>query len=169
MRAQVEPVRIEGTRLAELYLRHADAAVRLAYLITGNSSLAEDLAQDAFIKLAGRLLHLRDPDSFEPYLRKTIVNLANSHFRRKNVERRYVERQVGFRQSSAEDPDVASKEMLREALLGLPIRQRTAIVLRFYEDLSEATTAETMRCRPGTVKSLVSKGMDKLRPMMVGA
>jgi len=169
MRAEVEPVKIEGARLGELYLRHADAAVRLAYLITGNRAMAEDLAQDAFVKLAGRLLHLRDPGGFESYLRRTIVNLANSNFRRNKVERRYAEHQAGLREPLGQDPDVPAREMLREALMELPIRQRTAIVLRFYEDLSEASTAEIMRCRPGTVKSLVSKGMEKLRPMMVGA
>src|ERR671925_1042326 len=79
----------ENGRLGELYLRHADAAVRLAYLLTGDRSLAEDLAQDAFVRLAGRLVHLRDPGAFDAYLRRTIVNLSNSHFRRK-VERAYL-------------------------------------------------------------------------------
>src|SRR2546430_11977310 len=115
MRAEVEPVRIEGARLGELYLRHGDAAVRLAYLITGDRALAEDLAQDPFVKLAGRLLHLRDPGGFEQYLRRTIVNLANSYFRRKKVEHRYAERQAGLRQPPGQDPDVPAREMLRNA------------------------------------------------------
>jgi RNA polymerase sigma-70 factor (sigma-E family) len=166
--AQAEPVRIEGRRLSNLYQLYSDEAVRLAYLITGDRGLAEDLVQDAFVKLAGRLLHLRDSGGFEAYLRRTVVNLANSHFRRRKVERRYAERQKSMLTPSTQDPDISIREAARAALLGLPIRQRSAIVLRFYLDLSEAQTAELMGCRRGTVKSLVSQGLEKLRPMMAG-
>jgi DNA-directed RNA polymerase specialized sigma24 family protein len=61
MQTEVGTVRIEGGVLAELYARHAPEALRLAYLLTGDMTLAEDLVQDAFVKLAGRLLHVRDP------------------------------------------------------------------------------------------------------------
>jgi RNA polymerase sigma-70 factor (sigma-E family) len=165
MRADVEPIRIEGARLGEFYLRYADRAVRVAYLITGDRTLAEDLVQDAFVKLAGRLLHLRDGADFEAYLRRTVVNLANSHFRHRTVERRFVAREAGLPVRIVELPDVGGREAVRLALQQLPPRQRTALVLRFYEDLSEAQIAEVMRCRPGTVKSLVSRGMQNLRPL----
>src|ERR687887_2103997 len=85
----------ETGRLGDLYLRHADEAVRLAYLLTGDRHLAEDLVQDAFVRLAGRLVHLRDPGAFHAYLRRTIVNLSNSYFRRRRVERAYLERAKG--------------------------------------------------------------------------
>src|SRR5438874_4654487 len=91
--AEVDRVAAAETgRLGELYVRHADDAVRLAYLLTGDRAMAEDLVQDAFVRLAGRLTHLRDPGAFEAYLRRTVVNLANSHFRRRKVERAYLER-----------------------------------------------------------------------------
>lgn len=157
----VERVRIEGGVLADLYARRADEALRLAFLLTGNRATAEDLVHDAFVRLAGRLLHVRDPGSFHAYLRTTVVNLARSHFRRRGVERRHAERQVPPR--PAELPDVGGREAMRLALLALPVRQRTAIVLRYYEDLSEAQTAEVMRVRPAAVKSLVSRGMASLR------
>jgi RNA polymerase sigma-70 factor (sigma-E family) len=166
--AKVEQVRIEGGRLSDLYRRYADDATRLAYLITGDRALAEDLVQDAFVKLAGRLLHLRDSGGFDAYLRRTVVNLANSHFRRRKVERLYAERQAGMLTPGQQDPDTSMRETARAALLALPLRQRTAIVLRFYVDMSEAQTAELMGCRRGTVKSLVSQGMDKLRPLISG-
>ena len=73
--------------LEELYRSHAQDAVRLAYLITGDHGLAEDLAHDAFVRLAGRLAHLRDPDAFGAYLNRTVVNLARSHYRRQKVQR----------------------------------------------------------------------------------
>src|SRR6184192_809214 len=86
---------VDAGSLGELYLRHADDAVRLAYLLTGDRDLAEDLVQDAFVRLAVRLVHLRDPDAFHAYLRRTVVNLSHSHFRRKKVERAYLERERG--------------------------------------------------------------------------
>src|SRR5215207_6992622 len=89
MGADVETIRIEGSLLADLYARHADEALRLSYLLTGDGALAEALVQDAFVRVAGRLLHLRDPGGFHAYLRKTVVNLAKSHYRRRapGVER----------------------------------------------------------------------------------
>jgi RNA polymerase sigma-70 factor (sigma-E family) len=169
MKAEVEAVRIEGGRLAELYRLHIDQAFRLAYLLTADRELARDLAQDAFVRLTGRLLHLRRPGDFQAYLRTTVVNLANSHFRRRRVERGYLRRQSELRQLRGDDRDLEVKDQLQRALLALPVRQRTAIVLRFYEDLSETQTAELMRCRTGTVRSLVSRGMQTLRTDLKGA
>ncbi len=80
-------------RLEDLFLRHAGAAGRLAYLLTGDRELADDLVQDAFVHLAGRFAHLRDPEAFPAYLHRTIVNLARSQFRRRRVERAYLRSQ----------------------------------------------------------------------------
>jgi RNA polymerase sigma-70 factor (sigma-E family) len=156
----------ERSRIGDLYARHADDAARLAYLLTGDRAQAEDLVQDAFVKLAGRLVHLRDPDAFGAYLRSTIVNLSRSHFRRKRVERAYAERiaQPGPAPAGASE----DRETMWRALGTLSNRQRAAIVLRYYEDLSEAQTAEILQCRPGTVKSLVSRGLDTLRTQIRG-
>lgn len=159
MRAEL--TRIDSGVLADLYARHASEALRLAYLLSGDRSLAEDLVQDAFVRLAGRLLFLRDPRGFNAYLRATIVNLARSHFRRRATERRFIERQSEPHQIDA--PDLSDRERMRRALMELPIRQRTAVVLRYYEDLSEAQVADVMDCRAGAVKSLVSRGMSTLR------
>ena len=163
----VDRVSIDETgRLGGLYLRHADAAVRLAYLLTRDHALAEDLAQEAFVRLAGRLVHLRDPDAFEAYLRRTIVNLSNSHFRRTKVERAYLARARGealARTVPRDDPSFEEGEALWRALGTLSAKQRAAIVLRYYEDLSERQVAEILNCRPGTVKSLVSRGLETLR------
>src|SRR5437899_127698 len=156
----------EAGRLGELYLAHADGAVRLAYLLTGDLALAEDLVQDAFVRLAGRLVHLRDPSAFDAYLRRTVVNLSNSHFRRRKVEREFLERAPGAGASQGDQPSGGAfddREDLWRALGRLSRRQRAAIVLRFYEDLSELQTAEFLQCRPGTVKSLVSRGLEILR------
>ena len=169
MRTESEPLGIEGDRLSDLYRWYAADAIRLAYLITGDRGLAEDLVQDAFVRLAGRGVHLRGSGQlFEPYLRRTVVNLANSYFRRRKIERRYHERESSMLRTTSQDPDIPSREAARAALLQLPPRQRTALVLRFYVDMSEAQTAEVMGCRRGTVKALVSQGLDKLRTRMAG-
>lgn len=167
MRAAVEESRTSGSRLEDLYRLHAGEGIRLAYLITGDRVLAEDIVQDAFVKLAARLRHLRDPNGLAPYLRQIIVNLTNAYFRRRKVERRYLKREATQPQP-AQGPDVAERDAVWALLRALPTRQRIAIVLRFYEDLSVAQTAEVMRCRPGTVKSLVSRGTDRLRQVMAG-
>jgi RNA polymerase sigma-70 factor (sigma-E family) len=153
----------EGSRLAELYVRHAAEAIRLAYVLTGDRLLAEDLVQDAFVKLAGRLVHLRDPGAFDPYLRRTVVNLANSYFRRKRIERAHLRRTAAEPPVSGDAPDIDRRDELWRGLQRLPTRQRTAIVLRIYEDLPEQRVAEILGCRPGTVRSLLSRGLAELR------
>jgi RNA polymerase sigma-70 factor (sigma-E family) len=151
-----------GGRLGELYVRHGPDAVRLAYLLTGDRTLAEDLVQEAFVRLAGRFQDLRNPEAFWSYLRRTVVNLSKMHFRHRKVVRGFLESQRAPGLDS-EDPDLAARETMRGALLALPERQRAAIVLRFYEDLSEVQIAQVLGCRPGTVKSLVSRGLNSLR------
>ena len=109
----------------------------------------------------GELYEAHAPDAVRlAYLRTTVVNLARSHFRRRQVERAYVERE-GHAPDPPEDP--GGREDIWQALQRLRPRQRAAIVLRFYEDLTEAQTADILGCAVGTVKSLVSRGIDQLR------
>jgi RNA polymerase sigma-70 factor (sigma-E family) len=150
-------------RMAEMYERSAPGGFRLAYLLTGDPALAEDMVQEAFLRFVGRLHHLRDPEAFDGYLRRTIVNLSKDVFRRRGVERSYLERQTAELRGSHTDRDVAEYESMRTALLSLPQRQRAAIVLRYYEDLHESEIADLLHCRPATVRSLVARGLEALR------
>jgi RNA polymerase sigma-70 factor (sigma-E family) len=163
---KTEPL-VEG-RLAVLYAEHAPEAVRLAYLLAGDRAQAEDLVQDAFVRLAGRFLDLRDPQGFGHYLRRTIVNLNNSWWRRKKVERAYLEREMQRPVADAPGHDLVERVVLWQSLQRLNARQRTAIVLRFYQDLSEEQTAEAMGVPRGTVKSLVSRGLEAMRGQIRG-
>jgi RNA polymerase sigma-70 factor (sigma-E family) len=158
---------VERSRLEGLYIRHAPDGIRLAYLLTGDRDLAEDLVQEAFARMVGRLRHVRRAEAFGPYLRVTIVNLSRSHFRRRKLERAYLEK-LARTSERLSNPHDDQDEALHEALLRLPRRQRAAIVLRFFEDLSEGQTADILRCRNGTVRSLVSRGMRSLRVDMQG-
>jgi len=150
--------------MADLYARHVPSAIRLAYLLTGDRQQAEDLAHDAFVRCVGKFAHLRAREAFESYLRRAIVNLNTSGLRRKRSERAWLAREgaaeVG-RTSSI--PDVGAKEDLWRALSTLPPRQRAALVLRYYEDLSEHDTAAVLQCSLAAVKSLVARGSEALR------
>lgn len=150
-------------RLTELYIRHGPAAQRLAFLLTGDRAQAEDLVQESFVRVVGRFGHLRVPDAFGAYLRRTIVNLHTSHLRRKRLERAWLERE---RRPAAPPPiatEVGAREELWRAVLALPPRQRAAVVLRFYEDLSERETADVLHCSPAAAKALVARAMETLR------
>jgi RNA polymerase sigma-70 factor (sigma-E family) len=150
-------------RLEELYTRHAPVAMRLAYFLTGDRERAVDLVQDAFVRVAGRFRHLREPDAFDAYLRRTIVNLFSSHLRRLRLERRALERQVAAGQPAHREFDFAEQDAMWSALQTLQPRQRAAVVLRYYEDLSERETADVLGCSVGAVKQLVTRGLIALR------
>jgi RNA polymerase sigma-70 factor (sigma-E family) len=155
-------------RLAELYYRHADGARRLAYLLTGDRELAEDLTQEAFIKLAGRWHDIRHPAAFGSYLRKTVVNLTRGYFRRLKIERNYLSKEKVRPAHNSYMPDVEERDELWASLQRLSPRQRAAIVLHYYEDLSDQQTADTLGCSVGAVKSLVNRGMEALRGQIRG-
>ncbi len=125
--------------------------------------MAQDLAHEAFVRATGRLAHLRSPQFFDRYLRRTLMNVSKNLFRHNTVERAYLERERHQVPTQSATPDIALQESMRSAILRLPARQRAAVVLRYYEDRSEQSTAELLGCRPGTVKSLVSRALKTLR------
>ena len=151
-------------QLEELYLRFGPGGLRLAYLLIGDHQAAEDCVQEAFARVIARLGHVRTGQAFDAYLRRTIVNLTKNGWRRRSAERANALAGRGRTEvSPAADADVVDRLTMFQAIQALPIRQRTAIVLRFYEDLPEGEIAAVMRCRPGTARSLISRGMATLR------
>ncbi|MDP9343968.1 MAG: SigE family RNA polymerase sigma factor [Actinomycetota bacterium] len=153
-----------GRSLPELYTAYGPRAGRLAFVLTRDRELAEDVAQEAFARLITHLPALRDPDAVEAYLRRSVVNLCRKHWRRVSRERSFLRREgpVMATRTTAQ-PDVARRAALASALDRLPYRQRAALVLRFYEDLTERQTARALGCAVGTVKSLVFRGLRALR------
>lgn len=152
--------RIEG-----LYAAHIQQATRLAYLMTGERELAEDLAQDAFVRAAGRFQHLRGGDAFGAYLMGAVANACRAYWRRRKVERAYLEKMRG-QQPVTPEPTIGDRLALAQALDALPPRQRAAVVLRHYADFSEQRTADVMGCSVGTIKTLTSRGLRTLRERM---
>lgn len=143
-------------RFAAIYLRQYRPMVRLAYVTTGSVGAAEDLTQDAFAELYRRFDGLADPAA---YLRRIVVSRTTSWVRRRVVERRHLRPEP----PGASDPVGPETVAVRAALAQLSPRHRAAIFLRFYLDLSESAIAESLGCRPGTVKSLLHRGLRTLR------
>jgi RNA polymerase sigma-70 factor (sigma-E family) len=151
--------------LARLYDLHAPGAYRLAYLLTGEADLAEDLVQDAFVRIIGRFGQLRSPESFDAYLRRTMVNLSYGVFRRRRVERAFLaaEARHAATTRAVQLPNVEAADELWHQLRRVAPRQRAALVLRYYEDLSEHQTADVLGCSVRTVKSLTARGLAAMR------
>jgi len=156
-------------RMTDLYSTFAPGATRLAYLLTGDKHLAEDLVQEAFLRMLGRFEFIRRPASFQAYLHRTVINLSRNHWRRRELERRYENREGNLRRQSFVDAPEPTDSDLWTAVQSLPHRQRAAIVLRFYEDLSEHQTAEILGCSAKAVRSLVGRAKDSLRQATEGA
>ena len=167
MEAEIAIGAEQGRPVAELYAAHAPRAGRLAYVLTRDRDLAEDVAQEAFARLIARLPRLRHPEAVEAYLRRSVINLCRKHWRRMARERSFVRREgPAMAARVTTQPDVGQRDALQGALDRLPYRQRAALVLRFYADLSEEETARTLGCAVGTVKSLVFRGLRTLREEM---
>ena len=138
------------------------ALFRVAYLILGDHQLAQDLVQESLEKTYVAWPRLREVANAEAYTRRVIATTAISWRRRRAFHERpaeYLPEPVGEDLAAT----VAVHDALWAHLLALPPRQRAAIVLRHYVDLSEAETAEAMGCSVGAVKSSVSTGLRKLR------
>lgn len=156
--------RVEG--LEALYHRHASDSVRLAYLLTGDASLAQDVAHEAFVRVGRKLLGLRDPEHARAYLYRTTMNLCRGRARRLKTERAAVERLRAA--PPVQPPDVEGRDELWRALQTLPLRQRSALYFRYYEDLSEVQAADALGCSVSALKALVNRGLKELRGELEG-
>lgn len=148
-------------RLADLYSTHSRAAIRLAFLLTGDRDTAEDICQDAFARVGGRLGGLRDPERASGYLFKTVMNLSRGYGRRLRRDRQLKDRLPD--PSPTHLPDVALNDEVSRALMRLPLRQRAAVFFRYFEDLPESQTAEVLNCTVSAARSLTFRAMENLR------
>ena len=140
----------------DLYRSQRLAMVRLARLLTDSSAVAEEIVQDAFIRFARSPGRKNEPAA---YLRVIVVNLCRSQQRRTLIERRLAPRAPLL--SGIPEID-ETWDLVRK----LPFRQRAVLMLRYYEDLSEADIARVLNCRPGTVKSALHRGIAALRKQL---
>jgi RNA polymerase sigma-70 factor (sigma-E family) len=146
--------------VTELYAGHALGLVRLAVLLVGDRASAEDVVQDAFLGLYRRWDRLPDTSAPLAYVRTSVVNGCRTAMRRRSRAR-----QVGnFAEPPAESAEAVAllseeQRAVADALRRLPERQREALVLRYYLDLSEAEIAAAMGISRGTVKSATSRAL----------
>jgi RNA polymerase sigma-70 factor (sigma-E family) len=138
------------------------ALLRTAYLLTGNVADAEDLVQSALAKTYLAWDRIEDRGALDGYVRRAIVNTHISWWRRRRVEE-YPTDEIP--DQAVVDHTVSSdmQETLRRAIDRLPQRMRAAVMLRYYDDMTEAEVAEVLGVSLGTVKSTVSRAVAKLR------
>jgi RNA polymerase sigma-70 factor (ECF subfamily) len=133
-------------------------------LYCGDRALAEELAQDALSRACRDWRKVRELGAPGAWTHRVAINLANSYFRRASAEARAKRRLRGeesVRKDSGLDPATAID--IRRAVASLPRRERTALILRYYLDMSVRDVAEAMDCPEGTVKTLTRKSVASLR------
>jgi RNA polymerase sigma-70 factor (sigma-E family) len=153
--------------VTEIYTGHYNQLVRLALLLVHDVQTAEEVVQDAFeaMHLAWRRLH--DQEKALSYLRQTVVNRSRSVLRHRKVVDLHAPKPAPD-EPSAEHAAMAllDRSAVISALHTLPARQREAVVLRYYADLSEADIAQAMGISKGAVKSHTARAMASLRSML---
>jgi RNA polymerase sigma-70 factor (sigma-E family) len=143
----------------EFYAAAYPRLLRLGVALVWSKATAEDHLQNAFVKTYARFATLDEP---EAYVRKTLVNEVRISFRRQQMTQRF----APLLRSTVIQTDRYTDDSLLKALDSLPLRQRAAVILRYYEQCSEQEIAHALNCRPGTVKSLLSRGLASLRKVV---
>ena len=157
----------EGTGEADAFAAFVQARQRAlqrtAWLLTGDWALAEDLVQTALARSWPRWDRIRRRDDPEIYVRRVIVNTWSTWYRRK-MRGEWPSEHVPEAAARADiAAEVAVRLAVRSALGSLPGRQRAVVVLRLFDDLSEAQVAQVLGCPVGTVKSQLSRALARLR------
>jgi RNA polymerase sigma-70 factor (ECF subfamily) len=147
----------ETTTLAE---RALTVARRTALGVLGDREAAADVAQEVAVQVVLRRGALRDPMAFDAWVHRIAVRAALREAGRSRRRRAAEEARVALRGGPAFDDDLAAPLALLD---GLPPRQRAALTLRYVHDLDDAAIARALRCRTGTVRSLLSRGRDAVR------
>ncbi len=156
-----------------LVAKYQEVAYRVAYLITRDAGEAQDATQDAFVRAFRALDRFRSGSSFKPWLLQIVANQARNRRRSANRRLELATRVERSRASgdAAPSPEVAalvheSQVELLQALDQLREEERLAVIYRYFFDLTEADMAVAMRCRPGTVKSRLSRALGHLRQIL---
>jgi RNA polymerase sigma-70 factor (sigma-E family) len=164
------PVRAEwdaDLAVTAIYREHYRSLVRLAALLVRDVATAEEVVQDSFVAMHGGWRRLRDSDKALSYLRQSVVNRSRSVLRHRVVVDRNAPKPAPD-MPSAEHGAIAllERSAVVAALRTLPPRQREALVLRYYGDLSEAQIAFAMGISKGAVKSHTARAMIALRSVL---
>jgi RNA polymerase sigma-70 factor (sigma-E family) len=148
--------------IATLFYACYPQLVATGYAVAGDWAVAEELAQEAFLRLWRRWRWLRDPEAAPAYLHRTVVNLGNSAIRRRVLERRVAAFRTGQPVEAGPEADLE----LQQAIGALSPRKRACVVLRYLVGMTEAQTAQALGITPGTVKSQTHKALRQLRQQL---
>jgi RNA polymerase sigma-70 factor (sigma-E family) len=152
---------------AEYFAARQEAVRRTAYMLCGDWHRADDLAQTAFVALHRRWKKIRDPAATDAYVRKTLVRASIDESRRPWRRERQAETLPELTDDTPGlDELVATREDLRVALAKVPPKQRAVLVMRYFEGLDVASTAEALGCSQGNVKSQTARGLANLKQAM---
>jgi RNA polymerase sigma-70 factor (sigma-E family) len=153
--------------VTEIYSAHYRSLVRLAVLLVRDVATAEEVVQDSFVAMHGAWRRLRDSDKALSYLRQSVVNRSRSVLRHRVVVDRNAPKPAPDMPSAEQGAlSLLERSAVISALRTLPLRQREALVLKYYADLSEAQIAATMGISQGAVKSHTARGMASLRAVL---
>lgn len=153
-------------QFADYVAAQRGSLIRAARAITGDRDSAEDLLQSALASVFTHWAGIRDHRAADAYVRRAMVNQHTSWLRQRWRTAERVTDELPEPSERWDDPRAGSRSELQELwplVRKLPPRQRSAVVLRYYEDLSEVETAAVLRCSVGTVKSSTSRGLATLR------
>jgi RNA polymerase sigma-70 factor (ECF subfamily) len=151
--------------------RHQRAALRTAFVVCGTESEADDVAQEAFVKAFRALPRFREGEPLRPWLMRIVANEAKNRRRSRGRRERLAVRAAATAPTSVGSPEelalgAITAAHLREALARLDERDRTVIAFRYFAGLSEAETAAALDVPAGTVKSRLSRALDRLRAQL---
>jgi len=150
--------------VTQLYAGHYRSLVRLAVLLVRDEPTAEEIVQECFIVMHDSWHRLREEDKALSYLRQAVVNRSRSALRHRSVVDRNAPKPAPDMPAAEQGAmSLLERSAVIKALRGLPDRQREALVLRYYADMSEAQIAEMMKISKGAVKSHTARGMASLR------
>jgi RNA polymerase sigma-70 factor (sigma-E family) len=151
------------TTFEEYAAARAAALVRFAALLTGDVHRAEDLVQDALAKAYLRWSHIRRADNPDVYVRRLLVNASRSWWRRRSNHEMPVEHHPDAELAGDVSVEVTERVSMHRLMAALPHRQRSVLVLRYYEDLDDATIAAVIGCGEATVRTHAMRGLNALR------
>lgn len=155
--------------MVEVFTGQYASLVRLAAMLLDDSHAAEDVVQDAYVRVAARHYRLRDPDKALAYLRQTVVNLARNSLRHRLVARRHAASSLPAA-ASAEDDAIGrfERQAVIRGLRALPRRHREVLVLRYYLQCSVEETGALLGLSAGSVKAYASRGFKQLKALVDG-
>ncbi len=163
------PAKLETTAeeaVTQLYTIHYRSLVRLAALLVRDEPTAEEIVQECFIAMHDGWDRLREEDKALSYLKQAVVHRSRSVLRHRSVVDRNAPKPAPDMPTAEQGAMLLERSAVIKALRELPDRQRQALVLRYYADLSEAQIAEMMNISKGAVKSHTARGMSSLRAIL---